>query len=128
MATIAFPLSDWTVDSVLQLELGVGLSMIRLTLTQPATSFTHMYFLFPVRARYVYEFSRHWFFSAYAGAMLRLWEYDTRSTTDGGFYKVKTNWLRPDFGLGLDYVINSTFFAQGILGFQHVGIGFGIFI
>lgn len=126
--TLSLPLWDVGSKTSLHTEFGLGFTLIRLTLNQPAVSFSHTYFFFPVRARLVHSLSRNFLAEGFVGFTLRPWEYDSRSTTDGGFHSVKNQWLTPDFGVGLNYALTRAFFLRFHVGYAHLGLGGGLFL
>lgn len=128
LLTLSLALSDLGRKTSLHTEFGAGFTLIRVSLSQPATSFSHTYLFFPVRARLVYTMSRHLLVEGFAGVVLRPWEFDSRPTTDGGSHTVKTNWLTADFGAGMTYVLTNSFFLRLTVGFQHLGLGGGLFL
>lgn len=126
--SLSIPVWNLGPRTSLHADMGAGFTLIRLTLTQPATSFSHTYIFFPLRARLLYFFSKSLLFEGFLGVLLRPWEYDSRSTTDGGFHSVSAHLLTPDFGAGMSYLLTDSFFLRFAVGYAHLSLGGGLFL
>ena len=114
---IQFSQPIWNISRqmALHVEGGAGVTLIRLKLSQPTVNFTHYYFLFPIHLRGIYMLNESMGFEIHLGLLLRPWEYDSRSTTDGGFHKVTSKVFNLDFGMGMTYALTPTFFFRLIV-------------
>lgn len=126
--TLSFSFWDLTPKLSLHGLFGAGFTLIRLTLNQPATSFTHTYLLFPVQLRLVYSLSKKVLLEGFAGAVLRPWELDSRPTTDGGFHKVSSDVVTGDIGAGISYLLTPAFFLRFSVGYSSLQFGGGLFL
>ena len=121
--TGSIPLSQ-VMDNQLALEIGAGTTLARLTVSQPATSFTHWFLFFPVRLRLLFPLTDPWGLEVSLGALVRPWEYDSRDTIDGGFHRVtQTNTIEPDFNVGVLYRASESVSWRLRAGYMFLGAG-----
>lgn len=128
LVQLSLPVWNLNPEMAIHAEGGFGISAIRLTLTQPSTSFTHLFLLFPLRARGVYAFSERVHLEMLLGILLRPWEYDSRDTTDGGFHSVSSGAFQFDFGTGFSYAFTPSFWGRFLVGYQQMGLGFALLL
>lgn len=123
-AEYLFPLTPIGRRFMLYGNLGMVLSLSRLTLTQPATSFSHYYFFFPVEGVVRYAFTRELLVEGFGGFLLRPFEWDTRSTNDGGFHKVSgVSVFEPELGAGVLFAFSDSLYGHFRLSYQFLRLG-----
>jgi len=122
----SFPLFHLTESLPVFLETGPGVTYSALTLNQPQVAFSHFYLLIPVR------FRLHWMlgnsqvrFELLGGLQLRPFEYDSRSTTDGGFHSTGSflGSIEPEFGVGIVIPLGERLRFRGFASYLKMAIG-----
>jgi len=124
-ALLSVPLIPLFEPAHLHVEAGVVTTVSRLTLAQPSTTFTHVYFDFPLRLRLVFPLqSMPLLAEIFAGAQFKIFEYDSRPTTDGGFHTVRgITVIQPDFGAGVSYLASSSLRIRLSVGYLALAAG-----
>ena len=120
----SLPLVTLKPDFFLHFETGPAFSFARLTFENPPLRYSHIYLLIPAHFRLIYSLTKQFHLEAFAGAMLRPIEYDSRTTTDGGTHAVKdSRFFSPDGGLGLDYNISTPLKIRFLVGYLFLSGG-----
>lgn len=122
----SFFLGELNDRMVLHLEPGVGASLIRLSLSQPSVDFTHLFIVFPLRLRLIYQINQKFFVEAFGGGFFRPWEYDSREGPDGGFHRTQSDVVKADAGIGGGIFINDNLFGRMSFSLQCLSFGLGI--
>ena len=109
----------------LHLEFGVSATLSRLNYGPSDVSFSHTYFYVPLRLRAQLPLGNKLTGEVGLGAQVRLFEYDSRSTLDGGFRVVDGIFenIEPDFAVGLNYCLGEALRLRGFLGYLFGSVG-----
>lgn len=124
-ALLALPIIRLGAGTHLHGESGLSVTGARVTITQPSTTFTHFYFAVPVRLTITTAFTNSLEAEVFAGAGLRIFEYDSRSTVDGGFYTISDFFgsIDPDGGVGIHYHLSERWRLRAMVGYLFLGGG-----
>ncbi len=107
--TVSIPLAPMGPYSYLHLEAGLGLSLARASIPPLVSSFTSLIISLPLRARLLIPMgSDKITLEILAGLRQRLFEFDSRTGTNGGFFFLTPIFdnMDPNFGLGLAYRVS----------------------
>ncbi|MCB0418561.1 MAG: hypothetical protein H6617_04265 [Bdellovibrionaceae bacterium] len=114
-------------DAYLHGEFGFGFTFSRLSALPLVDSFTHIYFQLPLRLRLLVPLQDESLVLEFlAGMHMRLFEYDSRPTTDGGFHFVTGGLfqnLDPNFGIGLGIRLSETLKLRVVAEFVNLSVG-----
>ncbi|MEZ4750084.1 MAG: hypothetical protein R3B54_05490 [Bdellovibrionota bacterium] len=91
-------------------------------------SFTHLYFQLPLRLRLLIPLQEDesLILELFAGVHTRLFEYDSRPTSDGGFHFVTGGLfqnLDPNFGIGLGIRLSEALRLRVLAEFVNLSVG-----
>ena len=105
-------------------EFGPAVTLSSIRISPTATPFTHNYFSVPLRIRMDVEMEGFWL-QGFIGAQIKVFEYDSRTTTDGGFHVVNKlfSHIDPDIGVGALYALNDSINARLTVGFLYLSLG-----
>jgi hypothetical protein len=122
--TLSIPIMELSNAVALHAETGIRLSLSRLTVSQPAVSFTHFYFFAPILGRVLFQATPDLEIEGIAGIFLRPWQYDSRSTSDGGWQSVEgVSVVEPEIGAGFLYRLSNSTRIQLRASYQFVLAG-----
>lgn len=122
----SIPILKLTPLTPLFIEVGPAVTFSKLTLSQPAVEFTHLYFMLPLRARAQFIFgSSNWRLDLLAGLQFRPFEYDSRDTADGGFHSTGGIFssIDPDLAIGLVLPVGEQFRLRAYAGYLKLAVG-----
>lgn len=103
-ALFSVPLFAVSKNQDLSLQTGALFLVSQISLAQPNLTFTFFALDVPVLARVGLPVSSSLSMEVFAGAHMRAWEYDSRTTTDGGSRLLQA--ILPEFGVGGSYAID----------------------
>ncbi|MCB0404317.1 MAG: hypothetical protein KDD51_05990 [Bdellovibrionales bacterium] len=114
-------------EALLHGEFGVGFTFSRLSALPLVDTFTHIYFQLPVRVRLLVPLQGDaLILECFAGVHMRLFEYDSRPTTAGGFHFVTGGLfqnLDPNFGVGLGVRLSDALRLRVLAEFVNLSVG-----
>lgn len=123
VSTPLFRLTDYVPFFI---EFGPGFTYSKLSLSQPAVTFSHMYFFLPLRLRtQVVLGSSNVRLDLMGGIQLRPFEYDSRDTTDGGFRSTGSFFgsIDPDISAGLVIPVGESYRLRAYVGYLKLAVG-----
>lgn len=122
----SFPLIRLGDSFPLFLEFGPGATYSRLSLNQPAVTFSHLFFLVPVRLRAQWRIGGSEVrLEGLGGIQFKPFEYDSRDTTDGGFHSTGDFFgsIEPEVAIGLVLPLGERLRLRGYAGYLKLAIG-----